>query len=207
MWPTKVLPDLHLLNEAPASAILLHNNLFSCYVPRCGNATGRKTIVAIGNKLRRRAGEFPTWVSKYEHDPLFWVSGIEGISLLQRISGAVLFFMLAVVLKLNSAKWLTAMSKWQIGSAAHLLVVQASSHLVASLAYESSLAVLFLMLLQHWDLYACPQTLALASACLRNSALVRILVFLCWWKLAFRSQLSGHVLRHPVAIRIRIRIV
>ena len=184
----KVLADLHLMNEGSTTTILLQNNLLSCSVPRCGNTSSHKTIITIGNRLRRPVGEFPTWISKYEHDPLLWVSGVEGMSLLLRISGAVLFLMLAMVWKLNSAKWLRATSRWQIGPPAHLLVVQTSSHLIACLAKQSSQAVLLLMLSQYWDLYACPQTLASASACLRSSALVWALVFLCWWRLAFHSE-------------------
>ena len=34
-------------------------------------------------------GEFPAWVLEYEHDPLLWVSGTDGMSLLWQISGAV----------------------------------------------------------------------------------------------------------------------
>ena len=59
------------------TAIFLHDNLLSCCVPWCGNATARTSIIAIGNQLRHPKGAFPVWVSKYEHDPLFWASGVE----------------------------------------------------------------------------------------------------------------------------------
>ena len=114
------------------------------------------------------------------------------MSLLQKISGAVSFFLLVLVLKLGSARLLRAISSWQIGPAAHLLVVQASSYLASCLAKESLLAVAFLMFLLSWDLYACSQTLATASACLRSNALVRALVLLCWCKLSFCSQAVEH---------------
>ena len=52
----------------------------------------------------------------------------------------------------------------------------------------------FLMFLPFWDLYACPQILALASSCLRNSALVRAFVFLCWCQLSFHSLAMEHLM-------------
>ena len=47
------------------------------------------SIIAIGNQLHYPKGQFPAWVHEHEHDPLFWVSGTDGMSLLQKISGAV----------------------------------------------------------------------------------------------------------------------
>ena len=41
-------------------------------------------------------------------------------------------------------------------------------------------ATAFLAILLHWDLYRCPRTLALASACLRDSAAVHIIVGVCY---------------------------
>ena len=85
------------------------------------------------------------------------------------------------------------MSRWQSGPGIHLRLVQMSNHLVSCLLKESMLAVVFLMLLLYWDLYACPQTLAIASACLRSSTLVRTLVFLCWYQLSFHSLALRHL--------------
>ena len=199
----KVLPDLRLDDHALTTTILLHENLLSCCVPWCGNITAGTSIIAIGNRLQHPNGKFPAWVSDYEHDPFFWVSGTEGMSLLQRISGAVGFFVLAMVLKLDSAKWVRAISSWQTGPPAHLLVVQASSHLASCLAQESLFAVAFLMFLLSWDLYACPETLGIASACLRSTALIRGLVLLRWCKLSSCSQLSGPVLRDTARLSQR----
>ena len=131
--------------------------------------------------------EFPAWVSKYERDPLFWVSGNEGMSLLQKITGAALFFGLVMACKLDNARWLSAMSRWQIGSGGHLWALQASSHLVSCLAKESLSAAVFLTFLLSWDIYSCPETLTMVSACLRSSALIRAVVFLCWCKVTFYS--------------------
>ena len=138
------------------------------------------SIIAIGNRLLHPKGKFPPWVSKYEQDPLFWDSGVEGMAFLQMICGSVGFLMLAMVWKLDGGRWLIVISRWQVGSADHLWLVRASSHLASLLVKESLLAVVFLMLLLSWDLYACPQTFAMASACLRSSVLFRTLVFLCW---------------------------
>ena len=163
-------------------------------MPWCGNAATRTSIIAIGNRLQHPKGDFPAWVSECEHDPLFWVSGVEGISIFRKTCGAVGFFMLAMALKCNNAGWLRVMSRWQIGPAAHLWLVQTSSHLASCLVKESLVAAVFLMLLLLWDLYACPQTLASASACLRSSALVRGLVFLCWCQVSFHSLAVKHLM-------------
>ena len=190
----QVLPNLHLVDNASTTAILLHDNLLSCRAPWCGNASARTSIVAIGNRLRHPKGEFPQWVSKYEQDPLFWVSGDEGMSMLKGICGAVIFLMLVMAWRLDAARWLREISSWQIGPTAHLWLVQAFFHLVSCLVKESLLAAIFLMFLLFWDLYACPQTLAIASACLRNSALVRAFVFLCWCQLSFHSLAAQHLM-------------
>ena len=189
----KVLPDLHFEDNRSTTAILLHDNLLSCHVPWCGNAAASTSIIAIGNRLRHPKGEFPAWVSKYEHDPLFWDSGIEGVSLLRMISGAAGSFTLVIAWKLDKARWLIAMSRWPIGPLPHLRLVRASSHLVSCLVRESLLAVVFLIFLLHWDLYTCPQTLAIASACLRSSALLRSLVFLHGCRLSFHSLAVDHL--------------
>ena len=190
----QVLPELHLENSASRTGILLHNNLLSCDVSSCGNVTTRTSIIAIGNRLRHPKGAFPAWISKHEHDPFFWVSGVEVTCLLLKISGTVIAFMLVMAWKINTAKWLRAMSTWQVGPAPDLWVMQASSHIHCCLAKEFLFAVVFLMFLLHWDLYACPETFALASACLRSSVLVRASVFLCWWMLSFHSQAVEHLI-------------
>ena len=195
LYHLKVFPDLHFDDNASRIVILLHDNLLSCHVPWCGNATASTSIIAIGNRLRHPKGEFPPWVSKYEQDPLFWDSGVEGMALLQMICGSVGFLMLAMVWKLDGVRWLIVISRWQVGSADHLWLVRASSHLVSLLVKESLLAMVFLMLLLSWDLYICPQTLAMASACLRSSVLFRTLVFLCWCQLSFHSVAVEHLTR------------
>ena len=183
----QVLPNLHLVNSASATAILLHDNLLSCHVPWCRNASVRTSVIAIGNRLQYPKREFPQWVSKYEQDPLLWISGVEGVSMLKQISGAVVFFMLVMAWKLGAGRWLRTISRWQIGPTADSWLLQALFHLISCLVKESLLAAVFLMFLLFWDLYACPETLAIASACLRNSALVRASVFLCWCQLSFHS--------------------
>ena len=105
-------------------AILLHSNLLSCCIPRCGNATAKASIIAIGNRLQRPKGKFPAWVSTHEQDPLFWVSGTDGMSLVQKISGAASCFALMVGSKLGCTQLLRVMSRWQIGPATHLWVVK-----------------------------------------------------------------------------------
>ena len=68
-------------------------------------------------------------------------------------------------------------------------LVQASSHLASCLAKASLFALVFLMVLLFWDLYTCPQTLAIASACLRSTASCPGLgVFVLVYKLSFHSQ-------------------
>ena len=191
--PIKVLSEFYIEDQKSKMVILLHENLLSCYVPMCGNATTNISIIAIGNRLRYPRGEFPAWVSEYEHDPLLWVSGTDGMSLVWKISGAVGLFMFAVVSKLGSTQLLRAMSGWQIGPGTHSWLVEASSHLHAVTTMGSSLAAIFIMLLWSWDLYVCPETLAMMSACLRSSTLIRTFVFLCWCKLSFHSPAVEHL--------------
>ena len=189
----KVCPDdIHLKDSASTTVILLHDNLLSCHIPWCGNASAKTSVVAIGNRFGSSKGELPAWVSKYEHDPLFWVSDVEGTSLLRKIAGGVAFLMSVMASRLDIAQCLTVMSRWQIGPPTHSRIVRASSHLVSCLVRESLLAVVSLMVLLFWDLYACPQTLAIASACLRSSGLIRALVLLCWCRLSFHSQAVEH---------------
>ena len=194
--PTDLIPHvLPLEDDASRTAILLHNNMMSCSVPRCGNAKVRASIAAIGNRFGHASkSEFPVWVSKYERDPLFWVSSNEGLYLLRKIIGAVLLFVLGMAWKLRNAHWLSTMLKWQIGSGDRLWALQASSHLISCLVKESISAAVFLMLLLSWDMYSCPETLTLVSACLRSSSLIRALVFLCWCKLTFYSLTVEHLM-------------
>ena len=189
----KVLPDIQLKDKALRTAILLHDNLLSCCVPACGNATVKTSIIAIGNRLCIPKGEFPAWVLEYEHDHLFWVTGTEGISLVQMISGAVGVFMCAVASKVGKGGLLRAMSSWRSGPTIHLWAVKALSHLDARMTMESLSAAVFFIFLLSWDLYACPQTLALASACLRTSGLIQTFVFLWWCKLSFHSLAVAHL--------------
>ena len=189
----QVLPDLHLKDNATRTALLLQNNLLSCSAPKCGNAKVGTSVIAIGNRLGHAKGQYPAWVSKHEQDPLFWVSGFEGLLLFRRISAATAFFILTVSWKLTNDGSPRLMSEWLSGPAAHLWLMQTSFHLVSCLVKESLLAAVFLMLLLAWDLYACPETLAMASACLRSSALIRALVFLCWCQLSFHSLAVEHL--------------
>ena len=112
---------------------------------------------------------------------------------MQKVSGALGLFVLVVAWKLGCARLLTAMSAWMIGPPTHLWVVKASSHLHTSMAIDSPVAVIFIMFLLAWDLYACPQTLAIMTACLRSSALIRTLVFFSSCKLCLHSVAVHHL--------------
>ena len=190
----KVLPDIHLADDvALKTAILLHDNLLSCYVPACGNVTVKTSIVAIGNRLRYPKRQFPAWVLKHEHDPLFWVAGTDGMSLVQTISVAVGVFMCAVASRIGKGGLLRAMSRWQIGPPAHLWVATALSHLHARMMMECCVAAVFFMSLLSWDLYACPQTLVLVSACLRGSGLIQPCMLLWSCNLSFHSLAARYL--------------
>ena len=193
----KLFRGIHFVPFAKArperlTSIFLHDNLLSCSVPECGNASAQTSLIAIGNRLRYPNGKFPTWVHKYEQDPLMWVSGTDGMALVVKISGAS-FFMLAVTLRFGYSKLLRALDAWQIGPSTHSWVVKASSHIHAGMVINCLLAVIFIMFLLSWDEYACPQTLAIASACLQSSAFIRTLVLLCWGKLFYLSLAVMHL--------------
>ena len=189
----EVLSDCNFEDNRTTTTILLHNNLLSCYVPMCGNATAKTSLITIGNQFRYPNGEFPAWVLEYERDPLLWIAGTDGLSLVQKISGAAGLFMFVVVLKLGIATPLKAMSGWQIGPATHLWVVKASSHLYACMITDSAVAAVFIVFLLSWDFCGCPQTLAMLSACSRSRSLIRTLVFLCWCKLCFHALAVEHL--------------
>ena len=190
----KVLSDLNFVDSESMTTILLHENLLSCNVPTCGNASAQTSLVAVGNRLRYPNGEFPAWVHKHERDPLLWTSGAEGMSLVLKISGATSLFIFVVISKLGLAKPLRAMSGWQIGPETHLWLVKASSHLNTCMAMDSAVAAVFIVFLLSCDFdYVCPQTLAIFSACSRSSALIRTLVFLCWCRLCFRALAVEHL--------------
>ena len=140
----KVLPDIHLKNSVSGPAIFLHNNLLSCCIPWCGDVSARASIVAIGNRLQHPKGKFPAWVSKYEQYSLLWASGADGMSLVQRINGAVAFLILVVASKLGRNQLLVVSSKWQIGPTTHLWVVKSSSLLVSCMVKDSLLGGGFL---------------------------------------------------------------
>ena len=193
--PTDPIPHiLPLEDDAARTSILLHNNFLSCSVPRCGNANVRTSVVALGNRLAHAPWDkFPAWVSTYERDPLFWVSGNEGMFLLRNITGAALFFVLALSRFLDNVRWQSTMSRWNVGSGDRLWALQASSYLVSCLARETLSAAVFLTFLLSRDTYSCPETLTMASACLWSSAFIRALVFLCWYKLTFHSLAVEHL--------------
>ena len=158
-----------------------------------GNTSAKISTIAIGNRLRYPNGEFPAWVREHERDPLLWISGTDGMSLVQKIIGATILFMFVVGSKLGSTTPLRALSEWQIGPATHLWVVKASSHLHTCMMMGSAVAADFIVFLLASDLcYVCPQTLASLSACLRSSALIRTFVFLCWCKLSLHSPALQH---------------
>ena len=188
----KVLSD-DFLNDGYETVILLHNNFLSCYVPMCSNTSAKTSIISIGNRLRYPKGKFPAWVLKHERDPLLWTSGTEGMSLVQKISGATVLFIFVVGSKRRAATLLSVMSGWQIGPATHLWVVKASSHLHTCMVMDSAVAAVFIVVLLSWDLYVCPQTSANLSACSRSSALIRTFVFLCWCKLSFHALAVQHL--------------
>ena len=187
----KVFRGSHFMEEW--TSIFLHNNLLSCSVLVCCNASAERSLIAVGNRLRYPNREFPKWVHKYEQDPLLWVSGTDGMALVVKISGAVGVFMLAIALRLGCSKVLRALHAWQIGPSTHSWVVKASSHIHVGMVIDSFFAVVFIMFLLSWDEYACPQTLAIASGCLRSSAFIRALVLLCWGKLFYLSPAVTHL--------------
>ena len=188
-----ILPEIHFENNVLKTAILLHDNLLSCNIPVCDNVVPRASLIAIGNWLRHPKGEFPAWVLKYEHDPLFWVSGTDGTSVVLKTTCALGLFMLVAISQLGRTQLLRVTSGWQIGPATHLWIVKATAQVHVCLVMAVLLAVVFFIFLLSWDLFACPQTLVLASACLRSSALIRTLVFLSWCKLSVHSPAVEHL--------------
>ena len=63
---------------------------------------------------------------------------------------------------------LVGTTRWNAQPGRNAQLVPMCSQVLACLIRGASVRVLFLMLLLSWDLYKCPSTMALASACLRG---------------------------------------
>ena len=69
----------------------VHNNLLSCHLPQCGNATAMVSLSGLGNQLSCPKQGFPKWVVPIDRDRLFWVTDREGFTLLMKLIGACTF--------------------------------------------------------------------------------------------------------------------
>ena len=65
------------------------------------------------------------------------------------------------------------------------------SALTSCLARTTLLGAASILLLFLWDMYKCPRSFAVASACLRNSMLTRVLAIVLHWHLSFCTPEIG----------------
>ena len=172
----KHMPGLRLI---PESALILHRNQLSCRLPACNNIVINTSLVAVGNHLTfPEKGLFPSWVSPFEQDGLFWFRDDTGEQLLVKIIGGVVVFVMSF--------W------WRIGMSALSLVmyrlaycpsIQVATALLAFIATHVLYSLFLLGLVSSSHSLVCPSTVTLASACLSHSSLAQVVVVLLWWRL------------------------
>ena len=175
------------------SSVLVHNNLLSCDLPRCSNTSVMISLSGLGNQLSRPRHGFPAWVSPLDRDRLFWSTGTEGVDLLMKAMGASGLLAIAAATKGHAYRlW-----RFQAQEGHLLRLTFQCFRFLACVTRGALLRVLFLMLLLSWDLYTCPQTMSLASACLRDDSVTHILVLLMWGFMGFNGYASqwasGHM--------------
>ena len=176
------------------SSVLVHNNLLSCDLPRCGKEVVKISLSGLGNQLSFPKQAFPEWVTPLDRDRLFWVTDREGLELLMKVIGASGLLFMTAAIKGHGYRF----SKWHAQPGNHLKIACQCFAFLACISRRALLRVPLLMLLLSWDLYKCPQTMSLASACLRNESdtLTRGLSLLMWGYVGFHGQtvqlLTGH---------------
>ena len=143
------------------------------------------SIVALGNHLTTpRDGLFPTWVSPFERDGLFWFRGDTGKRLLVKVIAGLL--VLASVLASKFGAGISRISSMMLNFE-HVVTIKLA---VSLLGFLGTHVLWGLILLVHFlcsDLYSCPSTVALATACLSQSSSGHAVIVLIWRRLCLYS--------------------
>ena len=179
----QIMSDLHM-TRYDHGGVFVHNNILSCHLPLCGNSTTIMSLSGLGNQLSRPEHGFPAWVSPIDRDRLFWVHDREGLDLLMKFLGSCGLLATAVATKFRGPR----LSRWYCQPGGHQKLVFQCYELLACVTRGALVRLLVLVLLLSWDLYSCPRTMALASACLRNDTLTHIEVLALWGHLSFHGH-------------------
>ena len=163
---------------------LLHNNLLSCTPPRCGNSTTVISLSGLGNALARPTHGFPNWIVPMDRDMLSWVSPKEGLALLLKFMSASCLAAVVVTFRFHRG----GVSRWHASPGRHQELAIPCWQLLTQITRGALWRVIFLMFVSSWNLYSCPPTMALASACLRSDILIHVLVFSMWAFLGFHGS-------------------
>ena len=201
----KSLPGRLLLSDKKGyySIILLHQNLLSCDVPRFNRFGATLSLAALGNHLWHPAvGAFPTWVSPLEKEGLFWVSKTEGRMFGLKAIIAMTLFGCAVRTQFNSKLVREAVSKWRSAVGPHGVFAKAVCCQLSQMLGVALWAMAFLAILLSWDLYHCPRSFALASACLRENVCVPVIGVLTWATHLLRLRMGRNGIPHGKRFKI-----
>ena len=107
----KIMSDVRF-SKSMNSSVLVHNNLLSCHLPRCGNATAKVSLSGLGNQLSCPKRGFPKWVVPIDRDRLFWVRDREGFALLMKLFSACSLLVVVVASRVRGRHNCLALSRW-----------------------------------------------------------------------------------------------
>ena len=163
------------------AVVLLHRNRLSGELPADNISKVQTALVGAGNHLTYpRQSEFPSWVSPWEQDGLFWVDRYAFRSFFLRTLVASLGFAMVLLYKIGWTKYLAVTCRWHAVAGPYQQLVMATTSLFCRLASHVLGSCLWLVLVLSNRYYTCPAFLVLATACLSESPLVLSMVTLLW---------------------------
>ena len=164
----------------------------------------RISLAGFGNRFWHPKEGFPPWISSAEKDGHFWVSETEGCKLALRLVAGCSIFTFLLVLRQGSGSW-TLIAGWQVSGGIAGLVAQAVLNQVCCMTRAVLGSIAFLGPLLAGNIYQCSGSLTLASACLRESAAVHLIVILFWGSFCLQSNINT-MKRKGTAIDIASRV-
>ena len=178
----KHILQLPRCKSTSGSGFFLHHNDLSCRLG--GDEEGvnpNQSLCALGNQLQRPGKSLPAWVSEFEQaDSLFWAREGEGLLYWLRFSGGVALFGAAVRQTLGCSGSWQAIINWHAALGGGQGVLKTAMFLLDGLSRRVLESTLLVVLLLHWTFYSCPSTVALASACRRQSPWTKCFVVVLW---------------------------
>ena len=166
------------------AVVLLHRNRLSGELPADNISKVQTALVGAGNHLMYpRRSEFPSWVSPWEQDGLFWVDRHAFRSFVLRTLVASMAFAMVLQCKVGWTKYLSVTCRWHVVAGPNQQLVLATTSLFSRLASHVLGSCLWLVLVLNNRYYTCPAFLVLATACLSESPYALSTVTLLWSRL------------------------